>query len=305
MLHRIRVAPARAFTLVELLVVIAIIGILVSLLLPAVQAAREAARRMQCQNNVKQMGLALHNYHGVHNSLPPAWADWNGVYASPVRSAQANVAILPYLEQANVAERYDYNVPWDHENNEDVAALMPAVYACPSTPGAGEVGPDRFQTSDYAYVRSASDWFTHLGTEHAMFEINKFRKFRDVIDGLTNTIMQYESAGRTQSYVNGRLTGAPGWWTGSHRAWTGNFNASWFYPAQFTLDPNGGAPAVAWFVGSSIINTHNWTSPYSFHQGGIHISLGDGSVRFLTENIDVEVINALTSINGGEVAGDF
>lgn len=297
--------PLKGFTLIELLVVIAIIGILVGLLLPAVQTAREAARRMSCQNNLKQMGLALHNYHDTYNSLPPGWADWHTVYRATLQSAHANVAILPFLEQGNVEERYDYRVAWDHPNNAQMATMMPAVYACPSAPGAGDPGPDGFQTSDYAYVRSASDWFAHQGSEHAMFEINKFRKFRDVTDGLSNTILQYESAGRTRSYVYGKETAAPAWWDASHRAWTASFNASWFYPAEFTLDANGGEPNVMWFVGSRIINTHNWTSPYAFHPGGIQISMGDGSVRFLMENIDIEVINAITSIDGAEITGQL
>lgn len=306
----VQASPSRSrpgFTLVELLVVIAIIGILVGLLLPAVQAAREAARRMSCQNNLKQMGLALHNYHDTYNSLPPAWVDWNGFYSgsTQVRATQANVAMLPFLEGTNLANQYDPRLPWDHPNNKKLLTQMPKVYACPSAPGAGEVGPDGYQTSDYAYIRSASDWFAHQGSEHAMFEINKFRRFRDVIDGLSNTIMVYESAGRTQSYVYGKQTKAPGWWNGPHRAWTANFNASWFYPAQFTLDPNGNEPTVNWFVGNEIINTHNWTSPYSFHTGGIQVCLGDGSVRFLSENVDIEAINGLTSINGGETLGEF
>lgn len=293
------------FTLVELLVVIAIIGILVALLLPAVQAAREAARRMSCSNNLKQVGLALHNYHDTHNGLPPGWADWYGVYGETLHAAHANVAILPFLEQESLEELYDYGVAWDHTNNLDLATLMPDVYACPSTPGSGDIGPHGFQTSDYAYVRSASDWSAHLGSEHAMFEINKFRKFGDIIDGLSSTIMQYESAGRIRSYVYGQTTADPAWWDGSHRAWTACFNASWFYPAEFTLDPNGGEPTVYWFVGSNIINTHNWTSPYSFHPSGIQISLGDASVRFLSETVDLAVINGLTSIDGGEVVGEY
>ena len=300
-----RQSRRRGFTLIELLVVIAIIAILIALLLPAVQQAREAARRTTCRNHLKQIGLALHNYHDTHNSLPPAWVDVDGWWAPPVQAAHANVAVLPQLEQGNVENLYNHDLRWDHPENLDLGSRMPPVYQCPSTPGAGSLGPDGFQTSDYTYIRSASDWFAHQGAEHAMFEQNRFRKFRDVTDGLTNTIMQYESAGRTQSYVYGVRTTAPSWWTSIYRGWTAQFDSNWFYPAEFTLDPNGGEPAVVWFVGSRIINTHNWGAPYSFHEGGIFVSLGDGSVRFLSESISIEAINALTSINGGEVVGEF
>ena len=143
---------SQGFTLVELLVVIAIIGILVALLLPTVQAAREAARRMSCSNNLKQIGLALHNYHDTYNSLPTGWADWTGFYSGTVqvRASHANVALLPFTEAGNLADRYDDHVPWDHPNNQPLATFMPEFYACPSAPQAGEVGPDGYQTSDYA-----------------------------------------------------------------------------------------------------------------------------------------------------------
>lgn len=296
----------RGFTLIELLVVIAIIAVLVALLLPAVQQAREAARRSSCKNNLKQMGLALHNYHDTHNRLPPAWVDWDGVWASPLRAAHANVAILPFLEENNVAELYDYNERWDHANNQDLATQMPNVYQCPSTPGAGDVEPNSgFQTSDYTYIRSDTGWITDPAPNQSMFEQNRFPMFRDVIDGMTNTIMTYESAGRTKSWVYGQQTGAPSWFNGDYRSWTGNLNSQWFYTASFTLDPAGGEPSVTWFVGSEVINTHNWGSPYSFHTGGIHIGLADGSVRFLSENIDLDTVSALTSMNGGEVVGEF
>jgi len=296
----------RGFTLVELLVVIAIIGILVALLLPAVQAAREAARRMQCGNHLKQIGLALHNYHDTYKALPPAWADWDGLWASPLHSAHANAAVLPFLEQSNVDDLYDYNVRWDHANNADLASLMPATYQCPSAPGAGEPEPNSgFQTSDYTYIRSDTGWVTDPGPNQSMFEQNEFRRFRDVIDGLSNTVMQYESAGRTALYVHGQQTTPPAWWTGEYRAWAGHFDSSWMYPFQVAIDPAGGPPSVTWFVGSEIINVANWGSPYSFHPGGVQISLADGSVRFLTETIDIDTLSGLTSINGGEVVGEF
>ncbi|MHB0960887.1 MAG: DUF1559 family PulG-like putative transporter [Pirellulaceae bacterium] len=300
------ITARRAFTLVELLVVIAIIAVLVGLLLPAVQAAREAARRMQCKNNLKQIGLALHNYHDVHNCLPTAWADWDGLWAAPLQAAHANVAILPFLEQSSLVERYDDTVRWDHPSNQDLAEHIPSSLLCPSTPNAGEIEPNsNFQTSDYTYIRSDTGWVTDAGPDRAMFEMNQFRKFRDITDGLTNTIMQYESAGRSKMYVRGRETTPPAWWTGEYRAWAGHFDSSWMYPFQATIDPAGGEPIVIWFVGSDIINVANFGSPYSFHSGGIHISLADGSVRFISEFIDIETLSGLTSINGREVAGAF
>jgi len=298
--------PRSGFTLIELLVVIAIIAILIALLLPAVQQAREAARRSQCKNNLKQIGLALHNYHDTHNSLPPAWIDWHGWWAPPLHAAHANVAILPYLDGGNGEELYDHNVRWDHANNQDLATVMPNVYQCPSTPGAGETEPNSgFQTSDYNYIRSDTGWITDPAPAKSMFEMNEFRKFRDVTDGMTNTIMLYESAGRANSWVLGQQTAAPAWFNGDYRAWTGNFNSQWLYTASFTLDPAGGEPTVNWFAGSEIINTHNWGAAYSFHTGGMHVSLADGSVRFLSENIDIDLLSGLTSINGREVGGEF
>lgn len=299
----------RGFTLIELLVVIAIIAILIALLLPAVQQAREAARRTQCKNNMKQIGLALHNYHDTHNRLPPAWVDWEGLYAPPVQAAHANVAILPYLEQANLESQYDYNVRWDHPNNQGLATLMPKSYMCPSTPGAGDVHRESgFQTTDYSYIRSDTGWITDPAPNNSMFDINQFPKFRDVIDGLTNTIMVYESAGRSKLYVGGAAVPEPAWWSAAsaHRAWPGHFNSSWMYNYTMTLDPNGGPPTVQWFVGPEIINVSNlYGAPYSFHTGGIQVTLGDGSVRFLSENIDRMLLSALTSRDGGEVVGEF
>ncbi|MCA9127135.1 MAG: DUF1559 domain-containing protein [Planctomycetales bacterium] len=296
----------RGFTLVELLVVIAIIGILVGLLLPAVQAAREAARRMQCGNNLKQIGLALHNYESSYKRLPPAWVDWNGWWAPPLHAAHANVAILPFMEQENLSNLYDPRVSWDHANNAVMADKMPSTYVCPSTPGGGEIEADSgFQTSDYNYIRSDTGWITDPVPGKAMFEQNEFRRLGDVTDGLTNTMMVYESAGRTKSWVLGQQTAPPAWFIREYRAWTGNFNSQWLYTASFTLDPSGGEPTVNWFVGSQIINTHNWGAAYAFHTGGMNSALGDGSVHFISENIDIDTLSALSSINGGEVVGSF
>lgn len=151
-------------------------GILIALLLPAVQAAREAARRAQCTNNLKQIGLALQNYHDVHRSFPPAYvADENG---RPLHSWR--VLILPYLEQQPLYDRYNFNEPWDGPNNSQLAALMPNVYRCPSDAAGGPVST----TTAYAAV-------TGPGT---LFDADISSSITDITDGMTNTIAVVEAA---------------------------------------------------------------------------------------------------------------
>ena len=300
MSRRRRSQSRSAFTLIELLVVIAIIAVLIAMLLPAVQQARESARRTQCKNNLKQISLALHNYHDSFNALPAARL---------AGTAAPAVAILPYLEQTNLAHLYDDNVAWDHANNQPLKARMPVAYQCPSTPNAGEAAPSGFQTSDYTPIRNAMDWANHKSA----FDGGRTIRFRDMTDGLSNSIVQYESAGRATWYVHGVPEPGGSWdyygsspWGAQVEAWTSPQSAGWFYPANIVLDPAGGSPSITWFAGSEVINVSNfYAAPYSFHTGGIQLGMGDGSVRFVSEHMNLNTLSALTSINGGEVVGEF
>lgn len=311
MLQSTRAGHRHGFTLVELLVVIAIIGMLVALLLPAVQAAREAARRMQCGNNLKQIGLALHNYHDTYKSLPANY--WQAVTDPTFTVAGANVSLLPFIEQDNLQDRYDFNVKFDRPPNDQLKETMPPTFACPSAPGAGEPNATTgWQASDYVYIRNAMNWSNH----RSLMESDRYMRFQEATDGLSNSILQYESAGRASWWVHNKKMSMD-WdaciggstWIDDMTAWSGHYSAGWFYPADFQLDsndPTGSCPTINWYVGSHVLNvTNGFVAPYSFHAGGIQLGLGDGSVRFVSETTSIEVLSALSSCDGGEVVGDF
>ena len=152
-----------------------VVPILIALLLPAVQAAREAARRSQCNNNLKQIGLDMQTYADIHKSFPPAYvADENG---RPMHSWR--VLILPYMEQKALYDRYDFSEPWDGPNNSQLASLMPAPYQCPSNPASGPAST----TTSYAAI-------TGPGT---MFDADIPSGFATIRDGTSNTLMVVEA----------------------------------------------------------------------------------------------------------------
>jgi prepilin-type N-terminal cleavage/methylation domain-containing protein len=202
----------KAFTLIELLVVIAIIAILIALLLPAVQQAREAARRTQCKNNLKQLGLAVHNYHDVHKSFPPE-AIWTYDMAGTAQARNYTwiTMILPYFDQASLYNAIDYSQPIYTQalpsgnliRSQKIAGLL-----CPSDPGSGD-GTDLFHTfAPTCYARAEGwDWWDRPNDQHGgIFTLYHPYKIRDISDGTSNTIMVGEVG--IHSYQNG--TGRPG-----------------------------------------------------------------------------------------------
>ena len=185
------------FTLVELLVVIAIIGILIGMLLPAVQSVREAARRAQCQNNLKQLGLACLNYESARQHLPP------GVTDDDANLIDANhtgfVFLLPFIEQANLFDQFDLTTDWKSPTNAPLAMeLIPGLH-CPSNPesevGENETGAFAGTATDYAFSKGSTAYLSESDdSQNGMFDVNSDLELAAVSDGLSNTIMLGEAA---------------------------------------------------------------------------------------------------------------
>jgi len=325
------------FTLVELLVVIAIIGILVGLLLPAVQAAREAARRMQCSNNLKQLGLSLHNHESAYKYVP-AWGKefaLNDAYAAQnnpyfpltgdARRIGHFVSLLPYLEQANIANLLDSKKalvdprnlppPFPGGTNSPAMQSTVATFICPSTPNSipSDYGPYfaplgfpsgqafTLPRTDYAPMRGLHSSLaacanlpatttnnSMLGTAD-MIQRNKV-KFAEVVDGLSNTICYFEISGKQHAYFQGRFIGVL-----NLNSFYGDWNIARHMRGLSGADVNNPTQP-----GCSFINVLNADNPYSFHQGGIQICRGDGSVGFISQAIDLPTFIALTTRDGAE-----
>jgi prepilin-type N-terminal cleavage/methylation domain-containing protein/prepilin-type processing-associated H-X9-DG protein len=303
----------RAFTLVEVLVVIAIIGILISLLLPAVQAAREAARRTQCQNNLRQIALAMHNYADVYKGLPA-----HGSSGVPHRGWGAS--ILPYLEQENLEERYDWGKSWYDPANQAAVGVPLPVYQCPSAPGPRTVkhplqswspsasGPypldGEAAAGDYMAPRGVLDpvIFPVERRKEGALDHDDARSFAGIRDGTSNTLMVTELAGRPEYWINGRKQptvpnyywGGWNWWY-----WVGpwaSYNSIWVKSYKADCQEK-------W--GPRVVNCNNSDGIYSFHPGGANAALVDGSVRILTEQTDLSIVYGIITRDNGEVIGSF
>ena len=268
----------RGFTLVELLVVIAIIATLIGLLLPAVQSARESARRTQCSNNLKQTGLAVHAYESGKRMIPPGWTAPAGSATLPARHSFYTF-ILAYMEQKQLADEVDWDRDWNVGKNKALLAAPISTVVCPSAPARTEPVADYapcHNVTANAYsalvssnqISSRPDWTGML--------VPKARKRSAISDGLSKTILLYECAGRPLGYTGGKPDGKT---TVSGARWA---DVDSYYAIH---DQRGG----------QMMNLHNNNENYSFHPGMCMFLIGDASVRPIEESIDPEVFVSLVT----------
>ncbi len=307
-----RTSSRSGFTLIELLVVIAIIAILIGLLVPAVQKVREAANRMACANNLKQIGLALHGYLDTHRKFPPG----SVIGAFPevgVTTPDARHGVfpflLPFLEQQPLYNQYHWPVGYNDPANQWAVGTHLRILQCPSAE------PDRLVTeaefpdawsggrksacSDYNGIRGMDEALARpplslidsVGNYDGILTQNRMVRVAEIKDGLSNTILVTEVAGRPMLWRAGRLV--PGAYSDG---------SSWATPGL--LHGQGSTSNGATHLGPCAINCTNDREVYSFHPGGANTVFADGSVHFLRASIDIRIFARLVTRGGGEVVSD-
>ena len=345
----------RGFTLIELLVVIAIIAILIALLLPAVQQAREAARRTQCKNNLKQMGLAMHNYESTYSRLPTAGEFTVGGKNGLRIFARTSffTSILPFIDMAPVFAKWNFNYPYNaseatytNQTNPTLAKTVVPAYLCPSNAyysaqGGGGYGQTDYMTVAYTDINVQTGQLQDAARSNAFYDGllagAGSRKIADGRDGLSNIVVMWEDAGRPANIVGSYAALQEGGYTVSGGTYTA-------VPETFTLQdmcgtdrkcpnrwadpdtgngvsgpnkanpldlnaralnnnptPRGGPANCPWSTNNCGPNDE----PFSLHQGGLNALLGDGSVRFISENIANSTVARLSAPNDGQPMPEF
>lgn len=315
----------RGFTLIELLVVIAIIGVLIALLLPAVQQARESARRTQCKNNLKQIGLALHNYHEMANVFPPGWVYDASRSASnaPTNCWGWSAFILLYMDQAPLFNQLDMNRGFSggldslgNNSNSGISGIESTVltaFRCPSDTGSKNVvsgtgGPGAGMNyggrSNYVGVNGGLLLdFLPLTDNGGTFGNNSKRGLRDMTDGTSNSVLIGERAWQA---VDSTGHGPSALWAGVRSGTPGVLTANGAALAVGTCviplntDPVGGMNPLG-----SGISDGSWHAFSSEHSHGAHFLMGDGAVRFLSQDIDYQIYGYLGTIADGNPIGEF
>jgi prepilin-type processing-associated H-X9-DG protein/prepilin-type N-terminal cleavage/methylation domain-containing protein len=308
----------RAVTLIEVLVVIAIIAILIGLLLPAVQKVRDSAARARCANNLKQLGLALHQFHDSHQVFPASGWTRAGPGNPGGKYVGWRSLTLPFIEQENLQKLYDFNSNWWEGTNPTAAAVPVKTYQCPSTPRGPDVlsavahpprpaltFPNPIAPTDYEAIMGVKPGSInpHLptalynsGNRFSVMYRNSRTRITDVTDGTSSTILVVECAARPLVYrkrsPNPTLSNDQGiGWADSE--------------GPFSLDgasADGSAEGCGPAGGCTLaMNRKNDNEPYSFHSGGGNFLFADGHVRFVRESVALAIFAALCTKNGGEV----
>lgn len=297
----------RGFTLVELLVVIAVIGLLIALILPAVQAAREAARRISCHNNQRQIALALHNYHDTQGTFPPL--------SIPGLGHSWPTLILNQLEQGALQSTYRMNMPWNDIHNQPAITTPIAVLQCPSTPGGNrrldEFSPGRFAAVlDYAptamdNVAYTGNSLVEPGERRGVMLVDIGTRLADITDGTSHTILTLEDAGRPEYWTTGRRRGPTSTNDGCSNADVvgGRAGGAGWADPKNSFSVHSFSRSGLECPGPCFINCTNNNEPYSFHPSGVVASFADCSVRFIPDSISVTTFAAQVTRAGGESYG--
>ena len=320
-----------AFTLVELLVVISIIGLLVSLLLPAVQSAREAGRRSQCQNNLKQLGLAVHNFSDTHGRLPSSVRP-AGTTALP--RIAGLTTLLPFLDQHTYFDRYDQTKNWSDPANATIVKTIIPTFICPSSIDPGRLDGNQ-QDNPWTPTTSApTDYSPTIGVDQRLKDNdlvdmagagilvkNGTPRLADVSDGLSNTILYAESAGRPYIYQRGKRIGdindadphylnGGGWarpasdFSIDGASYDGSVvGAATTADVLYPVNRTNGEDIAGKYVspnGYPYYGTEGTSEVYAFHPGGANVVFGDGSVRLINETITLREFARLVTRAGNE-----
>jgi prepilin-type N-terminal cleavage/methylation domain-containing protein/prepilin-type processing-associated H-X9-DG protein len=316
----------RGFTLIELLVVIAIIAVLIGLLLPAVQKVRGAAARIQCGNNLRQLGLAAHNYHDVNQAFPPGVNQAQYPSAPQYRGYTLFVYLLPYVEQDNLYRQWDFSTPLNNATGgADVrAATVLGLLLCPANAIPQNPVPSQGRTyalSSYGGnggsrsfdpASASTDGLFHTTGPGAQPMPNQGPvRLADIKDGTSNTLLFGERSHRDpnyDSYANAGLASRPsmafwGWWGASEgRLAVGDVTLSAYAPINYQVPLANGSGGSGPF---KPVEEQRVCAFGSNHGGGANFALADGSVRFIAESIPLATLRQLATRAGGEVVGDY